>query len=114
MPSAKASKTFDWAGHVMSNPSAYPDVFVSIFLALDLETVTLDICERVSGSWRDFIRGYLWQSTRVLVCPAFDLIFCGLKLLKKLRSILKNIFYDFILYHIKAAAAPQPMVPMSP
>ena len=67
MPSAEASKTFDWAGHVMSNPSAYPDVFVSIFLALDLETVTLDNCERVSGSWRDFIRGYLWQSARVLV-----------------------------------------------
>jgi hypothetical protein len=62
----------------MSNPSAFPDVFVSIFLALELDSGCLDTCRKVSRAWNDFIRGYLWQSAKVAVSGVFkeDNYFC--------------------------------------
>ncbi len=58
---------FDLVSHVMSHPASYPDVFVSIFLALGLDGETMENCRKVSAAWNFFIRGYLWQSERVMV-----------------------------------------------
>ncbi len=52
---------------VMSNPTAYPDIFEAIFIALDLEPEDLEACAQVSRSWRSFVMDYLWQSARVNV-----------------------------------------------
>ena len=54
-------------GSVMRHPYAYPEVFVSIFLSLDLDVSVLTQCSTVCRSWRDFIHGYLWNSERVKV-----------------------------------------------
>ena len=51
----------------MRHPYAYPEVFVSIFLSLDLDVSVLTQCSTVCRSWRDFIHGYLWNSERVKV-----------------------------------------------
>ncbi len=75
MPGIEPSTVcIDRSGLVMTNPAAFPDVFVSIFLALDLDTVTLETCKQVSMARHDFIQGYLWQSAKVLVSDYnFDL-----------------------------------------
>ena len=49
---------------VMSNPSAFPDVFVGVLLALDLSPRALETFAGVCTQWRDFVRGYLWRSER--------------------------------------------------
>ena len=59
---------FDLVSLVMSHPASYPDVFISIFLALELDSATMETCRKVSAAWSTFIRGYLWQSERVMVC----------------------------------------------
>ena len=51
----------------MQHPYAYPEVFVSVFLGLDLDVTILAECATVCRAWRDFIHGYLWNSERVKV-----------------------------------------------
>ena len=58
---------FQLVGAVMRHPYAYPEVFVSIFLGLDLDINVLTQCATVCRAWRDFIHGYLWNSERVKV-----------------------------------------------
>ena len=55
----------------MRHPYAYPEVFVSIFLGLDLDVNILAQCATVCRAWRDFIHGYLWNSERVKVNKVF-------------------------------------------
>ena len=55
----------------MRHPYAYPEVFVSIFLGLDLDVSILAQCATVCRAWRDFIHGYLWNSERVKVNKVF-------------------------------------------
>ena len=51
----------------MRHPYAYPEVFISVFLGLDLDVAILGQCATVCRAWRDFIHGYLWNSERVAV-----------------------------------------------
>ena len=97
----------------MQHPYAYPEVFISIFLGLDLDVNILAQCATVCRAWRDFIHGYLWNSERVKVC---DLFFNFLKknLICIKMDLLLKIEHFYAFYYFRAVWIIIGVLAMSP